>query len=92
MQDFGFLAVFKVTARDQGHYKGPSGAFVTYCIISCLFSFFLSNAHNSVPKEDQRKIAIVAHSWNRVCLSPLQFTEESLILLYSLATSCKNET
>ena len=22
----GSLAVFKVTARDQGHYKGPSGA------------------------------------------------------------------
>ena len=26
---------FKVTVRDQGHYKGPSGAFVTYCNISC---------------------------------------------------------
>ena len=36
MQDSGSLAVFKVTARDQGHYKGPSGAFVTYCNISCL--------------------------------------------------------
>ena len=35
MQDSGSLAVFKVTARDQGHYKGPSGAFVTYCNISC---------------------------------------------------------
>ena len=33
----GSLAVFKfkVTARDQGHYKGPLGAFVTYCNISC---------------------------------------------------------
>ena len=29
------LAVFKVTASDQGQYKGPSGAFVTYCNISC---------------------------------------------------------
>ena len=29
--------MFKVTARDQGHYKGPSGAFVTYCNISCSF-------------------------------------------------------
>ena len=29
--------MFKVTARDQGHYKGPSGAFVTYCNISCFF-------------------------------------------------------
>ena len=27
--------MFKVTARDQGHYKGHSGAFVTYCNISC---------------------------------------------------------
>ena len=31
--------MFKVTARDQGHYKGHSGAFVTYCNISC-FSIF----------------------------------------------------
>ena len=35
VQDSGSLAVFKVTARDQGHYKGPSVAFVTYCNISC---------------------------------------------------------
>ena len=35
VQDSGSLAAFKVTARDQGHYKGPSGAFVTYCNISC---------------------------------------------------------
>ena len=34
-QGQGSLAVFKVTARDQGHYKGPSGAFVTNCNISC---------------------------------------------------------
>ena len=26
--DSGSLAVFKVTARDQGHYQGPPGAFV----------------------------------------------------------------
>ena len=38
MQDSGSLAVFKVTVRDQGQYKGPSGAFVTNCAISCLFS------------------------------------------------------
>ena len=38
MQDSGSSAMFKVTARDQGHYKGPSGAFVTYCNISCFFS------------------------------------------------------
>ena len=34
-QGQGSLTVFKVTARDQGHYKGYSGAFVTYCNISC---------------------------------------------------------
>ena len=34
VQDSGSLAVFKVTARDQGHYKGLSEAFVTYCNIS----------------------------------------------------------
>ena len=32
----GSLSVFKVTARDQGHYKGPLGSFVTYCNISCI--------------------------------------------------------
>ena len=37
----GSLAVFKVTARDQGHYKGPSGAFVTYCNIFFCFFFFV---------------------------------------------------
>ena len=44
VQDTGSLAVFKVTARDQGHYKGPSGggAFVMYSNISCFFfCFFL---------------------------------------------------
>ena len=46
VQDSGSLAVFKVTARDQGHYKGPSGAFVTYCNISCL----ISNCENNIKK------------------------------------------
>ena len=41
MQDSGSLAVFKVTARDQGHYKGPSGAFVTYCNISCFYYYYM---------------------------------------------------
>ena len=40
VQDCGSLAVVKVTARDQDHYKGPLGAFVTYCNISCFFSGF----------------------------------------------------
>ena len=44
MQDSGSLAVFKVTARDQGHYKGPLGAFFTYCNISfCFFKYLFSN-------------------------------------------------
>ena len=43
MQDSGSLAVFKVTARDQGHYKGPSEAFVTYCNISCFILIFLKS-------------------------------------------------
>ena len=45
MQDSGSLAVFNVTARNQGHhYKGHSGAFVTvraYCNISCLVAILL---------------------------------------------------
>ena len=40
-QSQGSLAVFKVTARDQGHYKGHSGAFVTYCNISCIYLLFI---------------------------------------------------
>ena len=39
-QGQGFLAVFKVTARNQGYYEGPSGAFVTYCNISCFFQIY----------------------------------------------------
>ena len=49
MQDFGPLAVFKVTARDQGHYKGPSGAFVTYRNICCVvFLQLCSNTSCSI--------------------------------------------
>ena len=29
--------MFKVTVRDQGHYKGPSGAFVTYTVTFLVF-------------------------------------------------------
>ena len=42
--DSGSLAVFKVTARDHGYYKGPSAAFVTYCNISC-FLMVLSGGY-----------------------------------------------
>ena len=49
-QGQGSLAVVKVTARDQGHYKGPSEAFVTYCNISCFrFGLFVKNALALVP-------------------------------------------
>ena len=54
----GSLAVFKVTARDQGHYKGPSGAFVTYCNISCFFLFFFAtlNATYYVAQVDRSDV------------------------------------
>ena len=39
VQDSGSLAVFKVTPKAQGHYKGPSGAFVTYCNIFVVVVF-----------------------------------------------------
>ena len=41
-QGQGSLPVFKVTARDQGHDKGASGAFVTYCNISCFYAEIFS--------------------------------------------------
>ena len=44
-QGQGSSAVFKVTARDQGHYKGHSGAFVTYCNISCFGLRFFVKFH-----------------------------------------------
>ena len=47
MQDSGYFAVFKITARDQGHYKVPSGAFVTYGNISCSHPNF-ENAGRSI--------------------------------------------
>ena len=50
MQDSGSLAVFKVTARDQGHYKGPSGAFVTYCNISCFLRYLACHKVNLLSK------------------------------------------
>ena len=43
MQDSGSLAMFKVTARDQGHKKGPSGAFVT---VTFLVHFLISNGNS----------------------------------------------
>ena len=43
VQESGSLAVFKVTARDQGHYKGPSGHLlhtVTFLVFFFFFFFF----------------------------------------------------
>ena len=57
MQDSGSLAVFKVTARDQGHYKGPSGHLsptVTFLVgvytekVKFSVSFILLNLKNLV--------------------------------------------
>ena len=56
MQDSGFLAVFKVTARDQGHYKGPSGAFITYCTFLVLFKTFF---HSIGKKNNQSSVSDV---------------------------------
>ena len=51
MQDSGSLAVFKVTASDQGHYKGPSGAFVTNCNISCFYLYTAKASTSSLNQE-----------------------------------------
>ena len=58
----GSLAVFKVTARDQGHYKGPSGAFVTYCNISCFIYLFAYSGRGmgeerGAPREKNESVA-----------------------------------
>ena len=66
MQDSGSLAVFKVTARDQGHYKGPSGAFVTYCNISC-FIFFSQKLRLDVSDESSARQRI--HMKNQALIS-----------------------
>ena len=52
-QGQGSLAVFKVTARDQGHYKGPLGAFVTYCNISCFFIWWAEHWQVTYPVHRQ---------------------------------------
>ena len=62
-QGQGSLAVFKVTARDQGHYKGPSGAFVTYCNISCSIKIsLLSTAIKllNLGKESKHSLCLLA--------------------------------
>ena len=55
-QGQGSLAVFKVTARDQGHYNGPSGAFVTYCNISCVFVFCTLKIKKNIIAENYAEI------------------------------------
>ena len=51
--------MFKVTARDQGHYKGPSGAFVTYCNISC---FILNNSGDIF---DAKMMELLKDGWGK---------------------------
>ena len=71
MQDSGSLAVFKVTARDQGHYKGPSGAFVTYCNISCLILKWrmirTNQMINKILFEDYEKSGNIKTIYQTVC-------------------------
>ena len=40
MQDSGSLAVFKVTAMDQGKYKGPLGAFLLTVTFLVFFFYY----------------------------------------------------
>ena len=41
VQDSGSLAVFKVTARDQSHYKGPWGGHLLHTVTFLVFFLFL---------------------------------------------------
>ena len=56
--------MFKITARDQGHYKGPSGTFVTYCNISCLLLSFEENKalffHVNLEEDSHEKSSLVS--------------------------------
>ena len=63
MQDSCSLAVFKVTARDQGHYKGPSGAFVTYCNISFLIYTHVFIVSHSSKSEPFVYVSIITYSF-----------------------------
>ena len=81
MQDSGSLAVFKVTARDQGHYKAPSGAFVTYCNISCFVVF----GGGSVVKKGAIKLNYIFQGVG-VVLKPKQYDKLSNEVKYKKAT------
>ena len=75
----GSLAVFKVTARDQGHYKGPSGAFVTYCNISCSYSCLLCNLNTLW------NIIMILYSYIEQVMTMCPVQEWQLLLLYFLS-------
>ena len=42
VQDSGSLAVFKVTARGQGQYKGPFGGHLLHTVTFLVFIFVIS--------------------------------------------------
>ena len=67
-QGQGFLAVFKVTARDQGHYKGPSGAFVTYTVTFLVFLQILEQIKPSSDSVKRQEPYLYQHlSWEWDC-------------------------
>ena len=89
----GCLAVFKVTARDQGHYTGPAGAFVTYCNISCS-ALYTTLPHNLIIKDKlvdlierifQRECSLYIACNDRHTFLPLMQLE---IIIYGLVRKC----
>ena len=81
MQDSCSLAVFKVTARDQDHYKGPSGAFVTYCNISCLIYTHVFIVSHSSKSEPFVYVSIITYSF---CILRFFFNFFIFILFFFL--------
>ena len=48
--------------RRRVAHNGPSGAFVTYCNISCVISELLSLPHSSCKSKQQNRFAIVSQN------------------------------
>ena len=72
MQDSGSLAVFKVTARDQGHYKGPFGGHllhtVTFLVFFIVFFHLLFSMGNNFHDFLYVLGTMTAHSFQKVLL------------------------
>ena len=70
------LAVFKVTARDQGHYKGPSGGHLLHTVTFLVFLFiyyFFSFYYFLCPRDDSQGALRFAPVCPSVCLSVRPF-------------------